>query len=474
MIEAARPGLLAAGLLLALVPLALHFLVPRERRTRLLPTARFLKEDARVRVRLRRTPTHPGLLALRMALLVAAGGALAGLRWVGSSEGTGTLVVVDAGHADPDGRRARVEAAVARVRDDPTVVGLLAVTLGPDRLPSARRVTPEALATSAAGPGETRAPVRAAHLLRALRDEAGRVSGLDSLRAVLVMTPDPAAAGPGLVELRDALWPGRIEVVVPDHVREPDPSAGLVEVHAEPGDRETIEAAAEVAGFTLAAPAPVQLLVGPPSLAPDLWAEDGEEWPPPVAGARLLLLDGRSLRHPGRTARGTPRPGTVVPVLLEGGRPAGAAEAGPEAACRVLLPLDGDVPLEATADLPVLIEAVIGVGCRDRSVARARAASPDLVALLEGGRDGPDRAGEGSGDAADPVPLRELEGRRAGTPLVRPLIALALLLAVVETALVRGRDRTGLPDSARRRNRSPTPPTAAGRPTAPTRRTEET
>ena len=67
MIRAALPGFLWAGAAFALLPLALHFVTRRPPDRQPLPTAHFLREDARTLVRLRRTPSDVMLLVIRMA-----------------------------------------------------------------------------------------------------------------------------------------------------------------------------------------------------------------------------------------------------------------------------------------------------------------------------------------------------------------------------------------------------------------------
>ncbi|MEW5931547.1 MAG: BatA domain-containing protein, partial [Gemmatimonadota bacterium] len=95
MLQFARPALLAAGVLAALVPLLLHLIARRPPERTALPTARFLSPDARTAIRLRRRPTDLLLLALRMLLLALLGAAAAGPAWLPRQRGTAELVLLD-------------------------------------------------------------------------------------------------------------------------------------------------------------------------------------------------------------------------------------------------------------------------------------------------------------------------------------------------------------------------------------------
>jgi hypothetical protein len=466
MIEVARPAFLWAGALLAGLPLLLHFLRPRERARRTLPTLRFLAPDPRTRPRLRRRPDELLLLAMRVGLCLALGAAFAGLAWVGPAAGTGVLVVVDGG------------AAMAGVWEEARetipagFVELVVVRPGPEGLPRVARFGPDRApdpaqwAELAPGDGE----VRLAHLVRALRDGAARATGVDSLTARIVTVPRWGAWGPGVVELRRELWPAAIELTVPGgdvpgpegdtpspQVEESPPVS--VTLEAPEGVREAMEEALGVLGVAMAAPAeaPTPVETTPPEPATSAAGlhvrlragpEDtlGEPWDATrpwgaIPGADVfLLLDGRTLPGGGAAPSGRPAEGALVPLLRAGGRPAAAALAGP-GECRVALPLEPDAPILGSGELVLLLESLIAEGCPTPGGARlpvGRTASPG----------GPDAgaaatwraflAGDGvaAGPAEEALPsaleARPLRGPEAGVPLTRILLGVALVLALLE------------------------------------------
>lgn len=491
MIELARPAYLWAGAVLASVPVLLHLLRARERVRKPLPTARFLTPDPRRRVRIHRRPDQILLLLLRMSIAAAIGAAFAGPRWIGPANGTATVVVVDAGAATrpvweavrdlagPDGPADRLELALVRPGDAgaPTLVRL------DSELPGRESWTELA-------PDEQAGEVRLGHLLRALRDVAGRSTGVDSLSARIVTVPGWAAWGPGVRELRDSLWPGRIELVVPAVPRSPgtEPRAQTVVVQADAPLRALVATALAVLGVaadTLATGAGaeadgddeadadrvVRLRVGreeslgplwqaAPPTGPEADSQDGsapgpdreaeagsereagpeadERRPPDSTAAAasgrsavadaFLLLDGRVLPGAGSPPRGIPSPGSTVPLLRTGGRPAAAARVG-ALDCDIALPLTPGAPILGSGDLAVLLDAVLREAC---GVAEAAGAEEAWRALLE--RDGTG-AGDRSRAGSDPngrVAAADVRGARAGLSLTRLLLALALAMGVAE------------------------------------------
>ena len=79
MIAAAFPGFLLAGVLFAVLPIALHLLTRRPPERKPLPTAQFLARDARTLLRLRRRPTDLWLLLVRVLFAVTVAATCAGL-----------------------------------------------------------------------------------------------------------------------------------------------------------------------------------------------------------------------------------------------------------------------------------------------------------------------------------------------------------------------------------------------------------
>ncbi|MEX2530666.1 MAG: BatA domain-containing protein [Gemmatimonadota bacterium] len=444
MIELARPAFLWAGALAAGVPLLLHFLRPRERSRRALPTLRFLTEESRVRIHLARRPDELLLLLLRMALCFLLGAAFAGASWIGPEEGTGTLVVVDVGAgmegAWADGDPEALRAAALDGLEHP-LAALTLVRAGAGGIPEVRRLGPgeaaEALAWTDFRP--TEGEVRLAHLLRALRDDAALITGFDSLAARVVSLPRWTAWGVGLPELRTAHWPGAIELVAPPVPSIPPPAV-IVEWTAPETVDEPVQQALEVLGLgTDRPPSPdtlrVVLHVGSEDSLGELWAPGAAQARAvsPVEGA-FLLLDGRILEGAGPSPEGTPAEGTTVPVLRAGGVPAGAARrAGGR--CEVALPLSGDAGIVGSGELPLLLESAIAEGC---GITPATLAGlPDDA---EGAVDAWSRLLRGAG-LPGVVKASTVRGEEAGTSLTRLLLALALLVVLLETLRTRASDR---------------------------------
>lgn len=450
MIELARPAFLWAGALLASVPVLLHMLRPRERVRKPLPTLRFLTSDPRRRVRIHRRPDQLLLLLVRVAIGVAIGAAFAGPRWIGPADGSATVVVVDAGAATrpawdaarelagPGGGADRVDLALVRPGENgaPTLV-----RLGAD-LPGSEQ-------WMALAPDDQAGEVRLAHLLRALRDVAAGSTGVDSLTARIVAVPGWGAWGPGVRELRDSLWPGRIQLVVPERPRAveaaPEPA---IAVQGDPRARARLAEALGLLGMradtTATAPdAGVRLHVGPEEALGPLWrpdpdsgrdgripADNAADGAPPPFGNAFLLLDGRVLPGAGRPPGGTPAPGRTVPLLRTGGRPAAAARSSARG-CEIALPLEPTAPILGSGDLAVLLEAVLREACGVPEVAGAEGA---WRALLEGSGAGPRLDLRASVAAAD------VRGAEAGLPLTRWLLAVALALAIAEIGTTRRMD----------------------------------
>jgi hypothetical protein len=501
--EFLRPGFLLAGGLFALLPLALHLLVPRTRERRVLPTVRFLTPSARTRIRVQRRPTDLRLLALRMAFAFLLGAAFAGVHWHGWSRGgTVTLMVVDGGERLGPGWSGVREVVVERwgpgdgvvVVDGVDVEGGLRVRRG---VPSDAE---ELLRLLEDGDGVS--PNTLAVLLRALRDEAvgGRaVPGApDSIQAILVSGARAGTWPPGLTRVRPLLWPGSVEWIPP---RFPHPTpVPSVEVEATADLAAVLEEALASAGWEVvpppgvgnsggvpeqvpdlgAAPTPgavveeevgggrdlrIRLVVAPVSAGDDLWqtAEEGVERealpsPGPIS-TQVVLPDGRRFGGWEPSAPGTPGPGAMVPLFRSGGRPAAAARQegpadGSAPLCRVVVPLvpGGSAPGPGDPGLPDLLDGLLRWGCPLSDPAPlALATEVGTMLAHPGGLDGtPAGAWDGLGDAVGegigagqpesvPVAVRDIRTPEEGRSLTPVLLALVLLLLLGEIAVVRGR-----------------------------------
>ena len=436
MIDVARPAFLWAGVLLAGLPALLHLLRPRERTKKPLPTLRFLTPDPRRRVHLRRTPDEVPLLLLRMLLCLVLGAAFSGMSWVGRESGTGTIVVVDGGAAM---REVWDEARTLAVPGaGPRIVETLVVRSGPlggEGVPTlawlgTSATEPDSDRWTALAPDASAGDVRLAHLLRALRDAAAVVTGVDSLTARIVTRPTWGAWGPGTRELRDSLWPGAIELVTPPPAAGPDEPPGPIPVTLFAGDLHARVAYAldQVGFFVDSASVPsadgaeVVLRVGPADAIGSLWSvgPDTPEGDPDLDA--LLLLDGRVVPGAGAAPAGIPAEDATVPLLRIGGRPAAAARSAP-GRCEVAVPLDEGAAIIDSGNLAMVLEATLRAACP--FLPEPSGADAAWRALLEGSADG------------GAVAVRGIRGEGAGLPLARWLLGLALLLGIMETRLTR-------------------------------------
>jgi hypothetical protein len=468
-IEAARPAFVWAGALLAAVPFLLHLLRPRERKRRPLPTLRFVSPDDRRRVHVQRSPDELLLLTIRMGVCLLLGASLAGLTWVGPASGTGSVVVVDGGAGmAPVWAAARMHIGAGAPAADgvafPTeppggtsagqrrLVSLVVVKAGADGEPQVERYDPDALPDEEAwarlAPDPSTGEVRLAHLIRALRDEAGRTTGADSLVGRIITVPRWSTWGPGVVELREALWPASIELNVPE------PTAGAsVAMASQPPDafpvsvtlqsptslRGPLEEALQALGLTLidgtlGAEPTVSLRVGPEDTLGELWnptLSPAPHPPDPDAGDAFLLVDGRVLPGAGPSPTGTPADGTTVPLLRVGGRPAAAA-AILGTRCEIALPLDERSGILVRGELLLLLEALLLTACELDGRDGAEVAWRNLLTSREG-----------------PAALEARPLRRAGVgwPLTRLLLTLTMGVAFLEVLRARRVEANRVPSA---------------------------
>ncbi|HEX2202813.1 MAG TPA: BatA domain-containing protein [Longimicrobium sp.] len=206
----AAPAFLVAGLLAALVPVALHLIRRRPPSSAPLPTQRFLTEDARNAVRVSR-PTDLLLLALRMLLLALAGAALARPAWLPAPEGTSEIVLLDRGAAMSGGAWARAvgEARRALLDAEGSARGELVVFDTAATHVPRRRVTPALFdSLAAARPSSDRVDYAAA--LRSIRGASRELRGADSVRVTMLTVPRWGGWSAGMAPLRRAAWPGAL------------------------------------------------------------------------------------------------------------------------------------------------------------------------------------------------------------------------------------------------------------------------
>ncbi len=469
MLQLARPALLAAGLLAALVPLLLHLIARRPPERSALPTARFLAPDARTALRLRRRPTDLLLLALRMLLLALVGAAAAGPAWLPRQRGTAELVLLDRSAA-MDGRA--WEAAVAEARrallgPDGAARGAL-VLFDSAAVPMARGEVTAALFDSLAAAGPGRSPPDYVAALRAVPSAARGLGGADSVRVTLLASLRWDGWRPGLAAVRRAAWPGAIRLPGLPSAAPPSASPALAadvggrkaSVLAAPGHGGYVAAALGATGWIVggaADSASVYFLLGPvdgtaasrvraaagagatvvvsgaasvggADVLPWVSADaDGEN---PSGGGSLVLddgtrLDGAARRFPGGPARGA----RLLAAWADGRAAAAAFRAGRGCVVYVAAELEaGSLPLSAA--FPRAVDR-LARGCEE-----ARTGGGGSAPLDEGAR--AMLRGAGAGDR---VAVAAPGAAGGGIPLARWVLGAALLVALVETVLAQGRRR---------------------------------
>lgn len=473
MLQFARPALLAAGILAALVPLVLHLIARRPPERTALPTARFLAPDARTAIRLRRRPTDLLLLALRMLLLALLGAAAAGPAWLPRQRGTAELVLLDRSAA-MDGRAwtaAVGEARRALLGADGRARGAL-VLFDSVAAPVVPRGVTAALFDSLAAAGPGRAAPDYAAALRAVPSAARGLGGADSVRVTMLSALRWDGWRPGLSAVRRAAWPGAVRV--PELPSAPAPASGdtagrsvvsrRAAVVAAPGRGGYVAAALGATGWTVASAtdsASAYFLLGPAdaTAASRVRASAGSgatvvvsgaapaaladvlPWQPSDAaesggdagaasGGALVLDDGTRLDGAARRLRGRPTQGARLLGAWDDGRPAIAAtRVGRGCVVYVGTELEaGSLPLGAA--FPRVVDR-LARGCADVDPDEAGAAPLDAGAraTLRGG----------GGETVDVASLGAAGG---GIPLARWVLGAALLVALLETWLAYGRRRT--------------------------------
>ncbi len=443
MISLGFPGAFVAGVALAGLITALHFLAPHPPDRAPLPTARFLREDARTTLRFRRRPTDVPVWASRALLALLIGLLFAQPTWRPDREdGATKVVLLDRGAGMADVWSQALEAVGREAAGGNTRIVPFAD--GSDGAPAAVEVG----ALAALRPAEAESSYLAG--LAALRVEAGDLA-TRSAEAVLITRPRWSAWDAQFAGLRDAAWPGELRVVAvggapvaeADVTPEPTRTAYL--------DAPTVPltAALNALGYTLAdtlpntdTPPALRFLAAgdeSPSALERVDAGDtlvlyGESAGAEPGSARFLRVGERTLKLAGGAtglaappseagAEGT----TYLPIVLEDGAPIAVARPS-GAGC--LVRLHGSVTV-AHRDLgyPHLIRALAD-GCRGTGQpAGATSFGLDSAAhaILEG---------EGAGL----VDVAQL-GLLGGQPLSRWLFLLVILVAGSEALLIRRASR---------------------------------
>jgi hypothetical protein len=473
-LQFARPALLAAGILAALVPLLLHLIARRPPERMALPTARFLQPDARTAIRLRRRPTDLLLLALRMLLLALLGAAAAGPAWLPRQRGMAELVLLDRSGA-MDGQAWTVavgEARRALLGPDGTARGAL-VLFDSAAAPVVPGEVTAALFDSLAAAGPGRAAPDYAAALRAVPASARGLGGADSVRVTMLSALRWDGWRPGLSAVRRAAWPGAIRVpelpsaqapASTDTARSSDAPRRAAAVVAAPGFGGYVAAALGATGWTVASAADsasAYFLLGPvdgtaasrvrpvagsgatvvvSGAVPAGWSDalpwvtsdtDGSDGDADAAtGGALVMDDGTRLDGAARRLAGRPKAGARLLAAWDDGRPAiAASRVGRGCVVYVGTELEvGSLPLGAA--FPRVVDR-LARGCADVDQGAGGAVPLDAGAraTLRGG----------GGEA---VAVASLGAAGGGIPLARWVVAAALLVALVETWLAYGRRRS--------------------------------
>lgn len=393
MLTFGAPALLAAGVLAALVPLALHLLRPLPGDRRPLPTARFLTREPRNRLRIA-APDHLPLLALRMSLMALIGAALAQPGWLPRRHGRADIVLVDAAVARDSAAWMRALAGAGR-------------RIGPD----------DAVAVFDSANGRARLESALAALPAAARGRATQ----DSLRVTLVSPLRAADWSEAAGALRVAAWPGRITLVeVAGDSANPAPAAQVTA--AAPGSGRYLPAALAAIQAPMVSVDSADVLF----TATAGGARTGASVviaPAAVGGRtdRLRFDDG----EPVSALRGqAPPPGQLLAAWADGAPAATMVRDGDGCRVHAGFPLEaGELPLSVR--YPHLIRMLLHA-CRP-AAAPPGALDPGAKRVLAG--TGPEWVSARTLGTATPVPLG------------RWILLLALLAAIAETLLARHRER---------------------------------
>lgn len=423
MLEFGRPGFILAGALAAALPVVLHLIARQPPRRVAFPTARFLRPDPRLAVRLRRWPTDLLLLCLRSSWLLLLGLALAAPRWSPRRVGTVEIVLLDRGAgmtgwwgaAVDSARRVVLGEAVSvagGARAAARAVELVLFDTVATRIPAPRLSAGYLDSLALAGPDG--ATVDYAVALRALAEVARARADADSFRVSLVTRPRWEGWSPGLGSLRGAVWPGGIRLVSievgvgtrrGDASAEPGPQVARVLRGGEPevatgGGLRYVAAALEVLGWEVAEEVAggagareemgeeALLVLSPLAVgeqaavmervragamvvttgalpAGALRAASPWEWPETgdtTSAGALVLAAGPVIGGAARRFPGRPRPGARLLAAWEDGRPAAAA-VREGAGCLVYLATgleDAELPLQPA--FPELLDQLLQ-GC---------------------------------------------------------------------------------------------------------------
>ena len=226
------PGFLYASLAAAAAIVSLHFIVTRQPRASILPTARFVPDTPATTVASARRPSDWLLLLLRVLTVLAAGAAVAKPVFQPSRRAQARVILVDVSRSAPDAKSIR-DSARAIYKDGDGLVLFDS---------AARVVTGNQLDTlGAITPSSKRGDLSAA-LIQALRAGSSLRDRADSLELVLVSPLAQQELDAATDSVRE-LWRGRIRLVrVGAGTSDTGGPVGRLQISAENGDPLTVTA----------------------------------------------------------------------------------------------------------------------------------------------------------------------------------------------------------------------------------------
>jgi aerotolerance regulator-like protein len=219
------PGFFLASLAVAAAVVALHFIVTRQPRAGILPTARFVPDTRATAVARARRPSDLLLMLLRVLLVVAAGAGLAKPVLKPSRAASARVILVDGSRSASDSTAMRDSVRASYRTGDAIVV-----------FDSVARVVAGNVDDSlgALRPTSRRGSLSAA-LIAALRAGSILRDGADSLELVIV-SPLAAEELDAATDSIRALWPGRARLVRVGTVTDTADAPGKVEISADAND----------------------------------------------------------------------------------------------------------------------------------------------------------------------------------------------------------------------------------------------
>ncbi|MFL5526073.1 MAG: BatA domain-containing protein [Gemmatimonadaceae bacterium] len=220
------PGFLIASLALAAGIVALHFIVTRQPRAGILPTARFVPDTPATTVAAARRPSDLLVLLLRVLLVLAAGTGLAKPVLTPSRGAQARVILVDVSRSTRDARAIRDTArAWWRPQDAMVLFDSSAWLLGGDVADSLRALAPTVTRGNLSG-----ALIAALRAASSLRDHA------DSL-ALVIISPFATEEFDAATDSIRQLWPGRATLVrIPNATGDTVSVIGQLGIRADTGD----------------------------------------------------------------------------------------------------------------------------------------------------------------------------------------------------------------------------------------------